>query len=365
MKMEFKLEVEKISCDKKPPKRTHFGLCKLNNNTIAIFGGYDGHLLRYYDDFWMLTGFKNNKYKWIEIKREGTDNWPSKVMGNTLNYYNRLKNIYLFGGRVDNLAAINSFWIFNIQSKIWKQLPWKIVGDVPQMWKHNSVMYKHYIIYFGGSSGNIHDYSTGYQYSKCYNTIYIFNCKDNTWITYDSEHPKPRFSHGMTMINSILIVYGGTDNHYNLEYCNYSDMYSINIDYILNNNNPQWNRINTNTYTIAAHILRSDNNRIYCTGGNKSIRSTEYLLQNDFTQKYSDTHSTIPVPSVIIYIITKFLGNNVDIFVGKFIQHNCNINKMQHLNGCTILIKKTHYLFIFGGQGSRYYNDSYLIKLDQ
>ena len=166
--MEKKIDLIKIQSDEKPPKRSSFGLCKLNNNTIAIFGGYNGHLGCYFDDFWMLTGFKNNNYKWIQIKRQNNAKWPERNAGNALHYHAKLKNIYLCGGRNNSESLDDDLWIFNVKSKDWIRVikpHWILMkwSDMNNK-NHKSMIYKDYIIFF----------------AKDNKAIYTLNCLKQT-----------------------------------------------------------------------------------------------------------------------------------------------------------------------------------------
>ena len=349
--MNFKLEVEKLSCKHVPPKRSLFGLCKLTNDTIAIFGGFAGHH-GYYNDFWMLTGIKTGKYKWIEIKE--INDWPSERRGNTLNYYN--KNIYLFGGK-NSYRYFNDLWKYNIKSQQWTEV--YTPDFIPETEKHTSVVYKHYIIYFGGRDWN-----------KTYNSLFIFNCNNSTWKEeFAPNAPISRYNHAMCLVGDILIVHGGLDIMDSITN-EFSHIYSINIDYVLNNRQTKWKKIMTNMDVMSRHVMICDNNSIYSiwdnedTDNDKCINVSGYILTRKLIEKYCAKNSKLFVHDVIIDEITKYMGN--DIYINDCIEVRCtDINKMWYHKACMIYIKKVGYIFIFGGEGGKYYDDSYLVRLKQ
>ena len=370
--LERNVNAIKIKSDKKPPKRSSFGLCKLNNNTIAIFGGYDGHLKCYYDDFWMLTGFKNNKYKWIQIKKQDNTKWPTERAGNTLDYHAKLKNIYLYGGRNDQLYGLSheldDLWCFNIKSKKWKRIEtgWMKEERQDKSHKCKSVIYKDYIIFF----------FSGFPQ----NAIYALNCLNETWNVYRFNNiPSERTNYGMCIIENIIVIYGGINNDLTLDVpkqCSYADerlrcLYSINIDNLLNKMDDKWIEINLTMPWISDHTLLCDNKRMYSIGHMETYSgykgpmvSVAYLFKHEFYQRYFSVHSKSFIPSVVTNEIEKFIGKHYDIYFGKYIRYNSDvINLTQNHNGCVIYIKKEPYIFIFGGISHIYLNDSFLIKL--
>ena len=363
--MDFKLEVEKKITKQVPPKRSQFGLCKLNNNTIAIYGGYmmKSKHYTYYDDFWMITGFKNNKYKWIEIKN--TLQWPPALRGNTLNYYN--KNIYLYGGIRQNMEINDDLWIFNIKSSVWRQL--ETPSNISGFCGHKSVVYEHYIIYFGRKNHK-------------QTSLLIFNCNDNTWKDCNvGDKPASNFGQGMCIMDNILMIHGGNDGLRLSKDMN--NVYTLNMDDVLSNNKPKWIKVKSDLPSISNHLCLCDENRIYVFGsyyppdisgcnGELCVFSAGYLLVNNFIDKYAVIHSKLLIPSAVINEIRRYMGLNTDVFVANSVQH-INItpqimNRMENHNGCVIYIKKQPHIFIFGGSSTYThisYNDSYLVTSKQ
>ena len=68
----------------------------------------------------------------------------------TLDYYNN--DIYLIGG--NKSAQDSDVWIYSIQNNSWVNIPVNIDEFKVNATSHKTVVYKHYIILFGGMGYN-------------------------------------------------------------------------------------------------------------------------------------------------------------------------------------------------------------------
>ena len=117
-----------------------------------------------------------NKVKFLSAK------YPEPVCGCSLNAYNN--DLYLFGGRNNHKNFVNNLWKYSINQKKWKKFNINVING---MYCHNTVIYKHYLIIFGGRS-----YQNGSPI--VYNNIYSFNMKTNkTKMIKTLNTPSPRY----------------------------------------------------------------------------------------------------------------------------------------------------------------------------
>lgn len=158
------------------------------------------------------------------IEKKTTD-FPEKRSGCSLNYFDN--SLYLFGG-VTNNEFFDDLWKYNMKTKKKEYRKWNQINRLKRRCAHQSIIYKHYLVIFGGRNG-----------SHYYNDLIVYNIKTNKWnIMNATNKPIKRARHGMILSNHLLIIYGGCHGKYIL-----NDCYAINInDYNLNlsNNNGKW-----------------------------------------------------------------------------------------------------------------------------
>ena len=269
----------------------------------------------------ILVSLKQSK--WNDIKRKNI--WPTSKKGTTINYYNG--NIYLYGGSIDKYTFSNQLWKYNVNDNIWQKMI--TYNETPKCSGYKMVLYKNYLILFGGYAMIKNKYIF-------YDDIFMYNCDNNTWNKFKCNNkPRKRYWHGMCIVNNKLIVYGGLDvkdKHIN-------DMHSINVDDIINDNSPEWIKINDRISPLYGHLMVGNQDKLYCFGGcgqmfGKRLRNNDLLIYdgNDFNAKTSHKMKTIE-------------------------------QRSSH-NGCIIHLNGKDYIFIFGGyQGNYSFNDSFLIYI--
>ena len=129
-------------------------------------------------------------------------------------------NLYLFGGHNGNKPEFfKDFWIYKMDDYKWERIESK--GDIPpDIGYHRSVIYRNWLIIFGGVT-----YSTTGAF-VCFNDIYGYNFNSNVWKIFDAKNsPSKRYWHSMTIHNNLLIVCGGTTPKSKI----LKDTYMINI----------------------------------------------------------------------------------------------------------------------------------------
>ena len=404
-------EINEIKSDEYPGKRYYSGLCNANNS-VYIYGGLT-FLLKsriYLNDFWILSLNANNNLKWRQIN--DIVNTPPAMYGHTLNYYNY--NLYLIGGnemgdnnsnnsgsnnrgrgnrnpyrgslfsggrgRGRNTSAISAnnnntvnskwpiLWIYSINDNLWRSVSLRSKNnEVSNVWLHSSVVYKEYVIVFGGAKKQ-RVYS---------NDIYIYNINNNEWNCIECQNkPGKRYRHSMCLINNNMLLIHGGRNERGLD-----DSWYISVSDIINNGNPCWIRINNNIGSLSDHLILSNNmNKIYCFGGNNNgiynnnlltgnCCDTELLINN-----FSPNYLKLKIPKVIINEIKKYCGGII-MHIEKTLINE--INKRSRHNGCLININNIQYILIFAGidginKTNRYrfsisscFNDSYLIDIKE
>lgn len=127
-----------------PPSPRHSHSAVVFEDSMYIFGGYDGH---YKNDLHWFNFISN---AWTPIKDcEGTSPSPRyrtacTVVGDQL---------YLFGGH-DGAKQLNDFYTFNFKTQNWSQILYEKTSE-PSPWdSHILLSYENSILLFGGSSGN-------------------------------------------------------------------------------------------------------------------------------------------------------------------------------------------------------------------
>jgi len=76
-----------------------------------IFGGQDKEG-KFLNDLWV---YDTTKDSWEEILNQENESWPCGRSGHSMNLYNN--EIYIFGGRTNNVMEVNELWKFIPESK--------------------------------------------------------------------------------------------------------------------------------------------------------------------------------------------------------------------------------------------------------
>ena len=257
-----------------------------------------------------------------------------------MNYYNG--KIYLYGGMIDSWTYSNTLWIYTIDSNKWIQQQNKAIQP-PFCSGHMTVTYQHYLIMFGG-------YGKVNAKWICYNDIYIYDCVKNAWNKIECKRkPYPRFDHSMCIVNDNLIIHGGLDvNDKTLK-----DMHSVSIVNLIKSQNPIWIQVNNDIGPLHSHLMVSNHDKLYCFGGDLL-----YLKGPESKNNH------------LLVCDLKYNHYSEAIFGGyggySKTQNNREIKQIVSRdghNGCGIHLKNRDYIFIFGGCGQNYYNDTFLIYI--
>ncbi len=106
----------------------------------------------------------------------------------------------MFGG-YDGTKCYNDIEIFDTENKVWSQP--KVEGNVPQARNaHSITVVRQNLILFGGHSGNKHLYD-----------LHIFDTKTLTWTEpkFSSHSPNGLRGHTATHLGNKIVIFGGYD----------------------------------------------------------------------------------------------------------------------------------------------------------
>ncbi|WVW81394.1 hypothetical protein I302_103386 [Kwoniella bestiolae CBS 10118] len=174
-----------------PPLRAH--TTTLVGDKLFIFGGGDGP--SYSNEVWVLDTV-THRFSRPTIGTPKTPIPPPRRAHTTVLYKNYL---IVFGGG-NGQAALNDVWaldITDLNNLSWQE--WKTKGDIPQKkGYHTANLVGDKMIVFGGSDGH-----------ASFADIHILNLQTRVWtlITTDVKHN--RLSHTSTQVGSYLFIIGG------------------------------------------------------------------------------------------------------------------------------------------------------------
>ena len=265
-----------------------------------------------------------NEFKWNNI--EMNDEWPTGKMGTELVYYNG--NIYLYGGKIDRYKYSSELWKYNIELNKWNQI--YIKSYSPKCYGHRMVLYKDYLIIFGG-------YGKRNKQWICCNDVYIYGINNNRWKRIKCKNkPFGRFWHAMCIVNNNLIIHGGKDIYLNSS----NDMHKININDIINNKSPKWIEIDNSIPSLSGHLILVNDGKLYCFGGETKIKLDRVRNSN-----------------LLIY--------NDNDFNTKIVHEIAEIYPRSTHNGCIIYLNDCEYIFVFGGWGNAHFDETFLISTQE
>lgn len=182
--------------------------CTAVGKKLVVFGGGDGPA--YYNDVYVLDTIN---FRWSKPKVAGTP--PSKRRAHTACFYRN--GIYVFGGG-DGVRALNDVWRLDVADVT--KMSWKLISP-PTTEKegshmvenkpkargyHTANMVDSKLIIFGGSDGG-----------ECFRDVWVFDVESLKWKAAVIPISYPRLSHTATIVGSYLFVIGGHDG---VEYSN-------------------------------------------------------------------------------------------------------------------------------------------------
>lgn len=127
-----------------PPTAWHSHSAVVYEDSMYIFGGYDGH---YKNDFHRFNFTSNS---WIQIK-DSVGKPPSPRYRTSCTVIN--ESMYLFGGH-DGSKQLNDFYSYNFKTNEWIQIHFERAGDPSPRDSHILLSFENSVLLFGGSSGN-------------------------------------------------------------------------------------------------------------------------------------------------------------------------------------------------------------------
>lgn len=151
----------------------------------------------------------------IEIKPSYlTNKFPAARAYHTLNNYNN--HLYIYGG-----LKLNDLWEYSIDKQ-----QYKLLGNFIELYSHISIIYKYYLIIFSGIDANV----------NLNNALYIYNIKDNQWLTIDmknnvSQPPKDQLYTSLSINNDQLLIFDSFN------------IYQTNIQNVIDNKEIKWKKI--------------------------------------------------------------------------------------------------------------------------
>lgn len=299
-------------------------------------------------DYWWFVYNYINKYILLIYIQTATkqvcneisysnDNIPQKRANCTLNYYEN--NLYLYGGNLSYRGCLNDLWKYSIKTNKWKELKsFKFCQN------HESIIYKHNIIFFGGKYHN-----------RYYNDIYSYNIKQNSWKIIETiNKPSQRIGHSLILINDIILIYGGRNKRGIV----LNDCYILNISNIKHKN--AWINIDMNIGYLTFHSMTNDKYKIICFGGKNIdlIADNNLIIIYNINCLINQNQLSILIVGYLrkiekkyTFLIQNLIKFSIQNFVGliKIEQHLHRINPRYSHKNCPVAVNNKQKILVFGG----------------
>jgi N-acetylneuraminic acid mutarotase len=175
-----------------PPTPRHSHSSVVYEDSMYIFGGYDGH---YKNDFHRFNFITNT---WTNIK-DSRGHEPTPRYRTACTVIN--DGLYLFGGH-DGAKQLNDFFTFNFKTQEWSQINYERASEPSPRDSHILLSFENSILLFGGSSGNARS------------DFFEYRIEEGRWHNYEhakGTRPSCRFCHVGIVIKKRLYVFGGYD----------------------------------------------------------------------------------------------------------------------------------------------------------
>merc|ERR1719436_750337 len=120
-------------------------------------------------------------------------------------------------------GGLNDTWHFNPKTKMWHQ-PASIRGRSPEgKWGSTGVMFKHYLINFGGWNGR-----------KCFNDLTVLDCKNWKYVTIWAygKAPDQRTFHAAAIVGNCMVTVAGRNLSRRMDDTHVLDLSAL-VDYAL------------------------------------------------------------------------------------------------------------------------------------
>jgi len=243
---------------------------------------------------------------------------PKPRCSHTTVYYN--KALYIFGGELatsDNYHHYRDFWKFDLQSNLWTELK-SSSGSAPPSPRsgHRAIVYKHYMIVFGGF------FEAARVAPRWYNDLHVYDFSCQCWMDFSKTSktsssslsnamsissltmPAERSAFNFGVHGDIAYMYGGFCKLKHTsstptkarEGCVYSDCWILNCKPLNNGLVPTWERISSGRKNVSVNnpSLRSGTsctmwkNKLLLYGGVQDDEKENHLMASVF---YNDLFS--------------------------------------------------------------------------
>ncbi|GAX26582.1 hypothetical protein FisN_21Lh047 [Fistulifera solaris] len=233
-----------------PPARANATLTltadkKQRNASLYLFGGeyYDGVENIVLDQLF-VTDLTNWNWKRIQTPPPT----PPPRCAHTTVYYNQ--SLYVFGGEMataDEYHHYKDIWKYHIPSQQWTEIkPSSKFGTQPTPRSgHSAVVWKHFMILFGGFYEAIRDVP------RWYNDVTVLNLQTEQWMDIPhsrlTQRPEPRSACNVVVLQDTMLVQGGfsklNPSANSTETKVHTDAWVLHLAPLLQNKAPTWERL--------------------------------------------------------------------------------------------------------------------------
>ena len=218
---------------------------KQRNASLYLFGGeyYDGVENIVLDQLF-VTDLTNWNWKRIQTPPPT----PPPRCAHTTVYYNQ--SLYVFGGEMataDEYHHYKDVWKYHIPSQQWTEIkPTNKFGTQPSPRSgHSAVVWKHFMILFGGF------YEAPRDVPRWYNDVTVLNLQTEQWMDVPhsrlTQRPEPRSACNVVVLNDTMLVQGGfsklNPSANSTETKVHTDAWVLHLVPLLQDKAPTWERL--------------------------------------------------------------------------------------------------------------------------
>jgi N-acetylneuraminic acid mutarotase len=233
-----------------PPARANATLTltadkKQRNASLYLFGGeyYDG-----VENIVLDQLFVTDLTNWHWKRIQSPPPTPPPRCAHTTVYYN--KSLYVFGGEMataDEYHHYKDVWKYHIPSQQWTEIkPSAKFGTQPTPRSgHSAVVWKHFMILFGGFYEALRDVP------RWYNDVTVLNLQTEQWMDVPhsrlTQRPEPRSACNVVVLQDTMLVQGGfsklNPSANSTETKVHTDAWVLHLAPLLQNKAPTWERL--------------------------------------------------------------------------------------------------------------------------
>lgn len=187
-------------------------------------------------------------------------------------YYNGC--LYVFGGELattDYYHHYKDVWKFDIARQVWQELKFDKIGTQPSSRSgHSAIVWKHYMIIFGGF------YEAAREVPRWFNDVCVLNLKTEQWLDVPysklGARPEPRSACNIGLLeDDRVVVHGGFSKLPSAAAVSgketkvHTDGWLLHLKPILSDKPPTWEKIlSSSTTTTTTANARNPNGRSAC-----------------------------------------------------------------------------------------------------